>query len=721
MYTKSMAIRTPEAPIDYQDLFGSEKANSPVDYQVDIPDLLVENQEAQVESREAASVEKIEDYARQWFEGELHAQKHLDTSKKEDLDHNLNLKQQIAARLEDIIDDHAFSQEGSITDKFANAVATFLDTYVDFCLEKLNTADPGEFEAVKAMVYRLSHEMFGMSPSLLNYVGGINRMLDLAARMTSNPELNIGVGQSMLGELNYEINFSPEEDVFDDLFEGKTNLESLQMAEILERVGEVAVDNSDWSANSMTRIMGKLAELEKSQAPIISLKSRAARRKLIERYNYWEYGEQPTLNIQQQEYRDDAVHGGEPLGSLITLPDEFTKDRQTIRIAADAIAIADSRLIPTQIGLMEERSNNRTRITLVNPESLANNSQINPLKVEVGEDTKELLQFMHQPDLKMEIEQAIGVSLNEIPLRSQIHLLKFLVEADQNQFQRLQSVLSNQSSQKSLLLESFLALEMGDEFGNSLLTIHEHLPAQESQRLLESINKIRELAPQFGHLMTPNSPEVSQAIHLALVKRTTEILAVAEALAIGEIPEAEVEQGRNIRVEQIEEVHQALEILIIALQKAIDSTSSSEMIRQDESTAAVRLGNGDVLIQARKRAVEKGKHDTSREFNGEQRVNILINVLNQLSVPEEIDHILRKYALSLRLDNKDGVALDIGRSKGDPEDPNYLVGRIVALGNALLSLQRGQPIDGHHVRVFPDKLKDPVVFEGLVEDALQAY
>ncbi len=82
-----------------------------------------------------------------------------------------------------------------------------------------------------------------------------------------------------------------------------------------------------------------------------------------------------------------------------------------------------------------------------------------------------LIQQMNRPAIRQKIEGDLGISLADIPLRSQIHLLRFLADKDSVIFDRLRSVLQKHPTHSKNILLSFLACSEDQEMGNIILAL----------------------------------------------------------------------------------------------------------------------------------------------------------------------------------------------------------------------------------------------------------
>jgi len=100
---------------------------------------------------------------------------------------------------------------------------------------------------------------------------------------------------------------------------------------------------------------------------------------------------------------------------------------------------------------------------------------LNPFRGENSEQLTLLLQSLHNPALRNFIEADLGINLAEIPLRSQIHLLRFLSGQNQEEFNVLRSVLQKDLPYKDEFLRSFLITAEDSCFGSSVIGLAEVL------------------------------------------------------------------------------------------------------------------------------------------------------------------------------------------------------------------------------------------------------
>lgn len=100
---------------------------------------------------------------------------------------------------------------------------------------------------------------------------------------------------------------------------------------------------------------------------------------------------------------------------------------------------------------------------------------LNPFLGKGGEQLALLLQNLHNPTLRNFIEQDLNIELSTIPLRSQIHLLRFLAEQNQGEFNKLRNILQKKPTFKKEFLNSFLITAEDLRFGQTVIGLAETL------------------------------------------------------------------------------------------------------------------------------------------------------------------------------------------------------------------------------------------------------
>lgn len=108
-------------------------------------------------------------------------------------------------------------------------------------------------------------------------------------------------------------------------------------------------------------------------------------------------------------------------------------------------------------------------------DQIENDQNLNPFNGEDREQLALLLQQLHNPALRSLLEQDLGINLTEIPLRSQIHLLRYLSDQNREGFDHLRNVLQRDLAFKNEFLRSFLITAEDSRFGSSIIELADSL------------------------------------------------------------------------------------------------------------------------------------------------------------------------------------------------------------------------------------------------------
>ncbi len=133
--------------------------------------------------------------------------------------------------------------------------------------------------------------------------------------------------------------------------------------------------------------------------------------------------------------------------------------------ASDAASIIDRDSLPHTIAWLDRAG----RIQTSSYDQLVENTDINPFAGQADSEFALLLRHMHEPALRRDIENSLGIHLTDIPLRSQIHLLRFLADQDVTGYNRLRDTLHALSDAAPQIAQSFLAFAERPELGDTIL------------------------------------------------------------------------------------------------------------------------------------------------------------------------------------------------------------------------------------------------------------
>ena len=186
-----------------------------------------------------------------------------------------------------------------------------------------------------------------------------------------------------------------------------------------------------------------------------------------------------------------------------------------------------------------------------------------------------VLNFAHDIRFRGLIEEKIGIDLAEVPLVSQIQLLKFMTLANNNRFDRLCGVLHGVSNieLRLKLAENFVAVDFGEDFGDALLDIasSEWLSDDKKKEILGTVQSCRESTKHITDLYTDfDDGKFAKEYAKATNERLTDALTVFRQIAKEREAEADLGWAGKPRFD-LDEAIEALEYEAKSL-KIIDGT-----------------------------------------------------------------------------------------------------------------------------------------------------
>lgn len=139
--------------------------------------------------------------------------------------------------------------------------------------------------------------------------------------------------------------------------------------------------------------------------------------------------------------------------------------------ARDAASIIDRDHLPSTIAWLDTAGTIQTSTY----DQLVENTDMNPFAGQADSELALLLQHIHEPALRRDLETDLGIRLTDIPLRSQIQLLRFLADQDVSGYQRIQSALHHNPDVATDIANAFLAFAENPELGSTVLATAELL------------------------------------------------------------------------------------------------------------------------------------------------------------------------------------------------------------------------------------------------------
>lgn len=218
--------------------------------------------------------------------------------------------------------------------------------------------------------------------------------------------------------------------------------------------------------------------------------------------------------------------------------------------------------------------------------------KLNPFTGSQEEQLALLLQHLHQPELRQQIEQDLAVDLTEIPLRSQIHLLRFLASQNHEGFDRLRSVLQSHPETSNKILNSFLAVAQDMQYSESILKLAETLDQKTADAVFSKYEEIAQATELIRELTSEQTNEIIKS----LLHRGNELLRVWA--------EAAQKQDSATILQQLE--HIKAEILLFA--------STFKVLSAQEKIELTDLQGASFEIKTSSELLENDRQQMRRVF-----------------------------------------------------------------------------------------------------------
>jgi predicted GNAT family N-acyltransferase len=126
--------------------------------------------------------------------------------------------------------------------------------------------------------------------------------------------------------------------------------------------------------------------------------------------------------------------------------------------------------------VLQTEIESRPKVEVQSVADLNDNKRYFPFGVPDGRNMGLLFQRMHSPEIKSHLEQDLNIKLEDIPFRSQLHLLSYLCEQNHSAFKRLREVLKKHPNDATTILTTFLSYSEGQNFVEPILVIAENIP-----------------------------------------------------------------------------------------------------------------------------------------------------------------------------------------------------------------------------------------------------
>lgn len=587
------------------------------------------------------------------------------------------------------------------------------------------------------LTLRAHKQLFSSSPNIASYSGAPEDQFRLLALAQATP-LTRNLSQPMIGELAYSVSFGGQEDVFSRTLDQREPLEQLQSVRVLQSIAYWAIGNGDWAepaANKALTALDKLSEDANSShfVRLVAAASSESIRSDMGDYEWVDLDSLPTSDRerlvierarleQQEKSRQQAIRQNFP-----ELARGNPQDTYLVQVANDCAFTWESG------GLRQAEYHGPNGTVLANLDVVRGTKELDLS----GTDSL-LISEMQSPAVRDKIESELGVKLADIGLRSQIHLISYMVSGDIDKYERIKSSLAKTDGEDRLkLVEGFLAVQYGHELGDALLDVCESCPMGTTLELLSRVDSLRANALRMGSLFRGDTDEgvrLAEQVSDALMLRVSEVLAVIAQIGRSGAARAIMYNGQPVEVTSIDDVIVGITELDEALSVSMDSLAGGkpEWHEVHGETLSYWYRQGHVLVQV----LGSGSRmfDPRYQFDGEARINFLYNPNS--SIDATVSSTSRSEALSIRLDREgiildnDGqvisndpeveqgtLSLDVGSIYGDPNNPNVHIGSILAIGNAIISARRGTRPHFTHIReTFDPELGRADLFASVAQD-----
>lgn len=192
----------------------------------------------------------------------------------------------------------------------------------------------------------------------------------------------------------------------------------------------------------------------------------------------------------------------------------------------------------------KNEQNNAYRVAAKPYETIGEDKALFPFGV-ADPDIPLLLRHLHRPSMRAMIEDDLGVNLRELPLNSQIQLLRFLSLAGNEDFAKIRILVTEKPNLAKPFLESFLSCADDLAFGRHLLTLVETAGENEQKlaliyesysKIVKTVGKVEgELVRNFGE--RPDFNQIVWEIKKKLLLDGKDLLRDSSNQSLEEIPQ----------------------------------------------------------------------------------------------------------------------------------------------------------------------------------------
>lgn len=350
-------------------------------------------------------------------------------------------------------------------------VLMFFDELVDYAQEQRR--DPEQRQELLGYLSQWREAAFSVSPNISNFLSLEDHLL-VSARLAAIPEAQATIASTVMGELVYDLQYMNSEGrrrLLRDSFTVSTLEESLDVVNYFATIGADALAQG-WADDLYDDVTAVLEEAvnDPDAPPFIHYTARAALERLESEEEY------PTRGVVVYAGdRGDAIASTE-----FTEADAAEHKRVAERVSPDENSYAEGRFGQIAKEAVGTFDHSGTLQSLAFPDASVWQNKAGTTKVHFeplehldvehlpaakgsakGIDTLRLLQVVHRPQVRRQLESDLGVPLKELTLREQIQLLSFLVRQDYDEAQEAFATIKKFGTDSA---RTFLALESGENW-----------------------------------------------------------------------------------------------------------------------------------------------------------------------------------------------------------------------------------------------------------------
>lgn len=278
--------------------------------------------------------------------------------------------------------------------------------------------------------------------------------------------------------------------------------------------------------------------------------------------------------------------------------------REAVTKIASAYSIFRPKLVAYLEGVESSLSKKLVPAHFESYNSIPQDHDLNPFAGSQDEQLALLLQHLHQPELRERIEQDLGINLTEIPLRSQIHLLRFLAAQNHQGFDRLRSTLQAHPEAGNKILNSFLAVAEDMQYSEAILKLAETLDEKTADAVFSKYEEIAAVSEQVRQYIAQTFPgqehQVNDVVR-SLLHRGNELL---RAWA-----ESAVQTTSQDMLQELE--HIKTEILLFA--------STFKVVSEQQKLDLAEVARTSLEIKDSASLTEDEKRDMDRIFSDNRK------------------------------------------------------------------------------------------------------